>query len=243
MVKALIQGRYIEDIIPILKKYKINIVEKNPDIIITYGGDGTLLESDRLYPNIPKLPIRDVKTAPMCEKHTLDGIIKAYTQNKLKMHELLKLTGRLTNGSNELSGINDIFIHNVRRNSAIRYRLWIDNDLYLSEVASDCIGFASPHGSTGYFQSITHCVFKEGIGIAISNSREHVNHVIVKGNSEIKIEILRGPAIMVADNNPNCIELDKGNELIISRSGEKSLMYGLEAFMCNNCRKLRHLKI
>jgi NAD+ kinase len=243
MVKALIKGKYIEDIIPILKKYKINIVENNPDIIITYGGDGTLLESERLYPNIPKLPIRDVKTAPMCEKHSLEGIIKALAQSKLEKHEISKLTGRLTTGTRELTGVNDIFIHNVRRNSAIRYKLWIDNELYLSEVASDCIGFATPYGSTGYFQSITHCVFKEGIGIAISNSREHVNHVIIKNDSEIKIKILRGPAIMVADNNPNSIELDKDDELIISRANERAMMYGVDAFMCNSCRKLRHLKI
>ena len=243
MIKALVLGKYIKEIIPILKKNKIEIVDNSPDLIIAYGGDGTLLEAERLYPDIPKLPIRDVTTAPMCKNHSLEGIVKAFSQNKLEKHNLLKLAGRLTNGSNELSGINDIFIHNERRNSAIRYSLWINNELYLNEVVSDCIGFATPHGSTGYFQSITHCVFREGIGIAISNSREHVNNIIVNEDSEIKIKILRGPAIMIADNNPESIDLDKGHELIISKSEKTSVMYGLEAFMCNSCRKLRHIKI
>ena len=243
MIKALVRGKYFKEIVPILKKYKIDIVQNNPDIIIAYGGDGTLLEAERLYPNIPKFPIRDIKTAPMCTEHSLEGIVKAFSQNKLKRQEILKLKGIYITGDKELLGVNDIFIHNVTRNSAIRYRLWIDDALYLSEVASDCIGFATPHGSTGYFQSITNCVFKEGIGIAISNSREHVNHVIVKEGSEIKVEILRGPAIMVSDNNPNSIDLNEGDELIISRADEKAVMYGLDEFMCCDCRKLRHIKI
>jgi NAD+ kinase len=243
MIKALVKGKYFEEIIPFLEKYKIKLVKDDPEIIITYGGDGTLLEAERLYPNIPKLPIRDTRTAPMCDRHTVDGIVKAFVDNKLGKYEVLKLTGKINGGKRELAGINDIFIHNVLRNSAIRYRLWIDNELYLNEVVSDGVGFATPHGSTGYFQSVTNCIFKDGIGIAISNSREHVNHVIVNENSEIKLEILRGPAIMVADNNPNCISMDKGDVLVVSRSTDKAVIYGLEVFMCNACRKLRHLKI
>ena len=49
--------------------------------------------------------------------------------------------------------------------------------------------------------------------------------------------------MMVADNSPRQIDLDGGDELIISKSSEKSTVYGLDAFMCYECRKLRHMKI
>ena len=243
MIKALVRGKNTDIVTAILNGYKVKIVDKDPNIIIAYGGDGTLLESERLYPNIPKLAIRDIHTAPLCKDHSLNGIIEDFISKKLKKKKLLKISGHCDSVNQTIDGMNDIFIHNVIRNNAIRYKVYIDGEIYLREVASDCIGFATPHGSTGYFQSITHCSFKQGIGIAFSNSREHVNHIIIKENSEIKIEILRGPAIMVADNNPNLIKLKDGDTLTIKKAAHEPVIYGLEAFMCNKCRKLRHIKI
>ena len=245
MTKVLVKGKYIEEIIPVLKAKGLTVVDSKPDLIVAYGGDGTLLEVAREFPNVPKLPIRDYRTAPLCAKHSAEQVIDSFVKGQLKELELLKISGKClkNNGNKTVWGINDIFIHNVARNSAVRFRVWIDDELYLSEVASDCIGFATPHGSTGYFQSITQCIFKQGIGIAVSNSREHVNHIIVPEDSIIKIDILRGPAVMVADNSPQEVDLDGGDELIISKSSEKSTVYGLDAFMCYECRKLRHMKI
>ncbi|MCF7790487.1 MAG: hypothetical protein K9M56_00690 [Victivallales bacterium] len=243
MVNALVKGRYTTEIKPVLKKYNIKTVDKNPDIIITYGGDGTLLEAEREYPDLPKLPIRDTRTAPLCKKHSIENTIKAFTRGELEKHEILRLKGKSKTTKDELYGINDIFIHNIKRNSAIRFKVKINSKQYLNEIASDCIGFATPHGSTGYFQSITHCIFRQGIGIAMGNSREHINHIIVTENSKIEIEILRGTAIMIADNNPKAVNLEEGSKLIIASAGKKAVVYGLEIFMCNQCRKLRHLKI
>lgn len=32
--------------------------EKNPEFVVSYGGDGTLLRAEFLYPSIPKLLLR-----------------------------------------------------------------------------------------------------------------------------------------------------------------------------------------
>ena len=45
---------------------------------------------------------------------------------------------------------------------------------------------------------------------------------------------------MVADNNPDVIEIPEGSEVYIRKAEEKALIYGLEKFMCQDCRLLRH---
>ena len=243
-MKALLKGRFLEDIKPLLEKKGIELVPettKNPDIIITYGGDGSLLGMERMYPGIPKLPIRDARTSPLCPKHSHERIIDDLINGKLKKFELMKLQGKTA--QNSILGINDIFIHNSNKVSAIRYRVWIDDKLYLNEVASDCVGIATAHGSTAYYRSITRCIFRAGIGLAFSNSREHVDHIVLPEDSVIKIQLLRGPAFIVTDNDPKTVNFNTDDILTVSKSPAKAKIYGLETFMCRECRKLRHIKI
>jgi hypothetical protein len=43
----------------------------SPDFIITVGGDGTLLQAERCYPSIPKLPVRDSLRCYRCDRHSI----------------------------------------------------------------------------------------------------------------------------------------------------------------------------
>lgn len=242
MINALVLGLYSEDIIPLVKNYGIRIVEsKTPDLVITYGGDGTLLSAERDFPGIPKLPIRDTRTASLCKSHNIEDLIKAYITNNLKKTEMIKISARYR--GEELIALNDIFVHNCQRVTAIRYSIAIDDEVYIKEAASDSFGIATPHGSTAYFKSITGTVFRVGVGLAFSNSREREDHVIVSETSTIDITILRGPAMMVADNSPEVVSLETGDHISVSKSKDTAVVYGLKEFMCLDCRKLRHKRI
>lgn len=231
-------GRYLEDIKPFLESGGFEQVEKAPELIITHGGDGTLLGSEREFPGIPKFPIRDRRTAPLCPEHDYEKQIAALRSGHLEKTELMKLAG--TSGASKLSGMNDIFIHNKDRVSAVRYRVWINDLLYAEEIVGDGVCVATVHGSTAYYRSITHSVFRVGIGLAFSNSTEVTNHMVLPDDSVIKILILRGPAIMVADNSPECADLNEGDEITIAKTPEKVTVYGLNIFMCQKCRRLRY---
>ena len=242
-MKILLRGRFLNDIEPLLRRKEIEVVSEaidHPDIIITHGGDGTLLGAEREYPGIPKLPIRDKRTSPLCSNHSYEKIIEDLLSNKLSKTKLIKLSG--TTDKCNILGINDIFVHNSNKVSAIRYRVWINNEIYLSEVTSDCVGIATAHGSTAYYRSITRCIFKVGIGLAFSNSSEHVDHIILPEDVTIRIQLLRGPAFIVADNNSKSIAFDTGDILVVSKSPNKAIVFGLDIFMCQDCRKLRHIK-
>ena len=238
-MKVSLQGRYIEDILPYFKSEDFKITGKNPDLIIVHGGDGALLGAERKFPGIPKFPVRDIRTAPLCKEHSsykkIFGLLK---ENKLSKSEIMKLSA--TSGSFLVKAINDIFIHNLNPVSAIRYKVYIDGKAYGEEIVGDGVGVSTVHGSTAYYRSITHSIFRVGIGLAFSNSTELTNHLVLPEDTSIKITLTRGPAILVADNSPDTLEMKAGDSVTIKKIEEKAITLGLEIFMCYKCRKLRH---
>lgn len=237
-MKIKLSGKNLEDIVPLLEVMGFEMTKGKPELIVAHGGDGTLLMAERDFPTIPKLPLRDSRTAPLCAKHSYDKQLKMFCTGKTAKTELAKLSGEF--GKYKITGINDIFIHNLERVSALRYQVWIDEELYANEIVGDGVGLATVHGSTAYYRSITHSIFRVGLGLAFSNSTESVNHLVIPERSVVKIKIVRGPAIMVADNSPEKIKLVEGDEVSIRQSTEKAIIFGLENFMCRQCRILRH---
>ncbi|MFA7229929.1 MAG: hypothetical protein WC071_01540, partial [Victivallaceae bacterium] len=222
----------------VLAKYGFVITDGTPELLIAHGGDGALFQAEREYPGIPKLPLRDSRTAPLCDDHSYDRQLEKFCCGETRITELLKLKGQFLD--KKVLGINDIFIHNQERVNALRYRVWIDDELYANEIVGDGVGLATVHGSTAYYKSITHSTFRVGIGLAFSNSTEVVNHLVIADSSVVRIKIVRGPAIMVADNSPELAEVPEGEEVIIRKASEVAQVYGLDNFMCQKCRLLRH---
>jgi len=238
-MKIKLLGHKCDAIRPLLKQYGFQEVPDSPELVVTYGGDGTLLGSERECPGIPKLPLRDSHTAKLCDDHDYKVQLQNFLDGQTEREELKKIV--VTAHGRNLSAINDIYIHNAEQASALRYQVWIDDDLYADEIAGDAVGLSTVHGSSAYYRSITHSVFQLGLGLAFSNSMELVNHMVIRETSRVKIRIVRGPAVIVADNSPDRIMLDEGDEAIMEQSEETALIYGLKNFMCPQCRFLRHL--
>ncbi len=237
-MKAVLRGRNLEDIIPLLDASQIKVVDTEPDIVIAYGGDGTLLGAEAEFPGIPKLAMRDIENAQLCEKHSQLNQIDEYVSGKLIKTDLVKLSGTFRNS--EILGMNDVFVYNKKRVSAIRFRIWIDDELYGEEIVGDAFGVSTPHGSTALYRSLTHSVFRIGIGLSFSHTIQPVNHLVLSENAIIKAQITRGPAIMVADNSHEEISLKEGDIITFKKAEELVTVHGLKFFMCPECRNLRH---
>lgn len=239
-MKIKLVGKNLEDIRPVLAQY--GLIEAAPgehiDLMVAHGGDGTLLLAEQEFPNIPKLPLRDARTAPLCPDHSYENQLSQFASGRREITLLPKLHGE-ANGD-RLAGINDVFIHNADRVGALRYRVWIDGELYANEIVGDGLGVSTVHGSTAYYRSITRSIFKVGMGLAFSNSTAEIDHLVVKDTSLIEVEIVRGPGLLVADNSPHAIALNRGARVKIYRSDDYATVYNLDAFMCPCCRLLRH---
>ncbi|MBE6370149.1 MAG: hypothetical protein E7056_08330 [Lentisphaerae bacterium] len=234
-----LMGKNLDDVRSKILERGMEIVDEDFDLVIAHGGDGTLLWSERDYPNKPKLPMRDARTAPQCQQHCYDAVLDALVRDELEVTFLPKLEAVYQ--SRRMLALNDIFVHNLERASALRYQVLIDDELYANEIVGDSVGVATVHGSTAYYRSITQSIFRVGIGLAFSNSTEEINHLVLNENSEVKIRVFRGPALMIADNSPEMIEVPEHGEVLIrTAQGQHAEVYGLKGFMCPECRVLRH---
>lgn len=238
-MKIKLLGKNLDDIRPILAKYDMHEVAGNgAEVIVTYGGDGALLGAQRDFPDIPKLPMRDAATAPTCCRHSAEKIIAAFVNGELPLHRTPVLEAVC--GKESICGINDLVIHSCEPVSALRYRVFIDGNLYAGEVVGDGICFAGVHGSSAYYRSITRGIFKVGVGLAFCNSTEAVDHLVLPENSMITVEILRGPGIVTADNDPRKIMLEVGAKVSLRQTERSAEIWDLAGFMCPECRNLRH---
>ena len=236
--KVKIVGRNLDDLRPLLRMFPVELVDSEPDLVISYGGDGSLLGAERDFPGVPKCPIRDMRQNPKCPRHSDMTTLEKLFAGELSETQLVKMVAT-TNDGNTLKGINDIVLSRKLIASAIRYRIWANGELLRSQVVADSLVVSTPFGSTGYFQSITHGNFQVGLGVAFNNAMDLYSHVIIPDNSQLTVELLRGPAVLVADNDPQSFELGTGSRLKIGISDERTSVYGLDVFRCMDCYDLR----
>jgi len=218
MKKVILVGRNLESIRPLIEQAKFALVNENPDFVISYGGDGTLMGSEFAYPGIPKIILRG---SLICKKASLfsnEVVLEKIQNNQYHIESMEKLS--VQSKGKELVALNDVVIHNKNPRHAIRYILSINDKQVGKEIIGDGIVVATTFGSTGYYRSITDSFFEVGIGLAFNNSTEQSDHIVLKNESIIKLHITRGPAMIYADNQEDEIELSDGDIAIVKLSGQ-----------------------
>ena len=239
-MKIRLLGKNLDDIRPLFPER--NIVETGnideTEAVIAYGGDGALLGAVRDFPGLPVIGIRDAATAPTCELHDAAKVLDALVDGSLKCRKRPRLCATAPNG--KVYGINDLFLHNSNRRSSVRYQVRIDGEIYADEVRGDGVCFASVHGSSAYYRSITRGMFRTGLGLAFSNSIVDVDHLVLEETSVVELKVIRGPAIVIADNAPGELVVNAGETVEFRQLDEYVTICGLDGFMCSKCRKLRH---
>ena len=237
-MRVAICGRNLNDLRGYLAGFPAQICQHDPEIVISYGGDGALLGAERDFPGVPKCPIRDRRSTPKCSAHGESAILQMLFDGTLPVSTLTKVQA-VKDGELKAVGLNDIVISRRKLSSAVRYRIWLDEERYASQVVGDGPVVATPFGSTGYYRSITHSLFRLGIGLAFNNSTEPIDHLVLDESTRITAEILRGPAVLFADNDPQQTFLEAGDRVEITRTDERATILGLDVFRCAQCYALR----
>ncbi len=206
------------------KENGLELVEENPDVVVCFGGDGTLLSAELNYPGIPKIPLRNSRRGIRCMPHPPEEVLRRLADRSLYPNMFIKLEGVLHSGrQNAPAGpwvaMNEFNVHMGHINSAVRFRLWINDQPFLDsvEIVGDGFVVSTPFGSTAYYHQITHGIFYSGIGIAFKYTTEHTNHLVVPETSSIRFLITRGPAVLAFDNAPEYVNLCEGDELVIKK--------------------------
>ncbi len=231
-MNLLIYGHKTEEIIKLVEKTGFKIVTETPDMVAVVGGDGTLMKSEKDYPEIPKFILKKSKTSKKGHDLSPEEILKKITKKEYRVEDEIKIEATSCgnpsqiksqfDGTRKIVGLNEIIVHNIDPRCAIRYEIFINDKKVGEEIIGDGVAVSTPYGSTGYYRSITDSFFEVGIGVAFNNSIEQSDHMVLKEDSEIVVKITRGKAIVYADNNDEEIILDNGDQVLIKKYKNKA---------------------
>lgn len=231
-MKVLLFGARATDIRDEFLKYpELELVLKDPEVVVCYGGDGTLLTAERQWPGVPKCPIRNSRRGNRCIEHPAGAVLERLARQELVQTPYGKLACSVfrpeqAEPAARFLAMNEVNAHMARINSALRFKMWINDEPYKEggEILGDGFVISTPFGSTAYFNHITRGLFHEGIGVAFKSTSEHTNHVIVPEDSMLRVLITRGPGIMTYDNSTEYDDLYEGDELVAQRHPEPAII-------------------
>ena len=177
------------------------------DLIIVFGGDGTLLNSARQYLEyeIPILGVNmgnvgfltDIKTDNFEEslKEILNGSYKIEERNLVSAKY----------NDNHIYGLNEVVIHSGAYAQLMRYRLNVNNKV-VYEQRSDGLIIATPTGSTAYALSaggpIIHPSLDVWTILPMLPQSLSSRPFIISSNENVEIELFDGPS----DNAKICVD-------------------------------------
>jgi NAD+ kinase len=142
-----------------LKIMKENLISrddlfKNSDIIISVGGDGTMLTTayEAIHHNTPLIGVNIGKLGFLAEfdLNGIDELAKDLTEHNYEIEERIILKAEcVSSNKEEMNAINDIVIDKGRWLKMIQLTIKVDDD-YVTTFSADGIIISTPTGSTGY---------------------------------------------------------------------------------------------
>jgi len=220
-------------------------VTKNPDAVISYGGDGTTLKTEHIYPGVPKICVRDWDICPVCGprakridlprrsgvqlcaycfEKALDRAIKG----DYKIIEEMKLVASTSAGGRkfEAEALNEVQLHNLNPMQAVRFDLYINGKVFQKDCVSDGVIISTPYGSTGYYYSASGGkTFSKGIGIIQNNPKfAQKPAIITKGLDRFVLRgvVTRTKGLLFVDNLPRFAKLSQGDAFFVRKSKGKA---------------------
>ena len=168
------------------------------DLIIVFGGDGTLLNSARKYlkNNIHILGINMGNVGFLTDVKTEDfeSIIQDILNGKFEIEERNLVSASFLNET--VYGLNEIVIHSGAYTQLMRYRLSV-NDKVVYEQRSDGLIIATPTGSTAYALSaggpIIHPSLDVWTILPMLPQSISSRPFVISSKEKVVIKLLKGP--------------------------------------------------
>ena len=202
---------------------------KKVDIVIVFGGDGTLLNAARKYLNyeIPILGINMGNVGFLTDISTenFEKTIKEVLEGSYKIEERNLVSAKF--GNNHLYGLNEVVIHSGAYAQLMRYRLNV-NDRVVYEQRSDGLIIATPTGSTAYALSaggpIIHPSLDVWTILPMLPQSLSSRPFVISSNEKVEMDLFDGPndTAKICVDGQDDIDIPYGEKILISKM-EKTL--------------------
>ena len=226
----------------------------NCDVIVSIGGDGTLLQNayNARNSNTPLLGVNFGKLGFLAEFDTgqIDKLIESLKNEEIIIEQRNTLSAEcLSEKGDELYAINDIVIERGKYPKMIEISIEIDDE-YVSTFSADGIILATPTGSTGYSLStggpivnpLTESITLSPISAHTLTMRPLVisseQSVIIKAESQYeavrvicdgqRVNYIKSPAIVKITKSANALRLVRNNNKSYFEILRKKLYWGLD---------------
>ncbi len=202
---------------------------KKVDIVVVFGGDGTLLNAARKYLNydIPILGINMGNVGFLTDISTdnFEKTIKEVLDGNYKIEERNLVSAKF--GNNHLYGLNEVVIHSGAYAQLMRYRLNV-NDKVVYEQRSDGLIIATPTGSTAYALSaggpIIHPSLDVWTILPMLPQSLSSRPFVISTDEKVEMDLFDGPNenAKICVDGQNDIDIPYGEKILISKM-EKTL--------------------
>ncbi len=177
---------------------KYNDFVSKIDLIIVFGGDGTLLRAARNYleHNIPILGINmgTVGFLTDIKIEDFESVIKDVLVGNCEIEERNLVCASF--GNNSVYGLNEIVIHSGAYTQLMRYRLSV-NEKIVYEQRSDGLIIATPTGSTAYALSAGGPIIHPGVDVwtilPMLPQSMSSRPFVISSDQIAKVNLLNGP--------------------------------------------------
>jgi NAD kinase len=240
-VEAILYSFAPEEVRPFLKKYGIRELplsrKSKPQVVITYGGDGTFFNAERDWPGIPKVFLRRSRVCAKCLKQVPRRVLQDLGKKDWTLRQYPKVA--FTMGLVESVATNDIILRNWNPNQALRFGFSYAKGCKVpkGEIIGDGLVLSTEFGAGAYYQSITGEKFKSNFGLAFNNPTKPIKPVEIDGDFIMEIEILREYGVLCLDNLPCFWFLRAGETFTVKRHKEFTRVFDLMHYYCKACQR------
>jgi NAD+ kinase len=233
------------------KNLKYELMNDLNDIshIISIGGDGTILRTSRIIDGneIPIIPINMGTVGFLTEfdkTKVFDAIDKIINGN-YEIEKRTKSSGliKYDDGSQKIlpDALNEVVIITKSPAKMLHFEVHVNGN-FVEDVKADGLIISTPTGSTAYSLSAGGPILEPAVDafviVPICPFKLFSRPLVVDGNSEIKIRLLKKDTLVVVDGSVEC-EAKKGDEIILRKSN--SYAYFVKGY--NFYAKLRKLSV
>ncbi len=202
-------------------------IEKDVDLLISIGGDGTFLETIHVVKD-SRIPILGVNAGRLgflasTQKEDIKRVLEQIKDGRYRLQKrsVIKLNNDLDLFNGENYALNELTVHKKDSSSMITIHTYID-DLFLNSYWADGLIISTPTGSTAYNLSCGGPILvpgsKDFVITPIAPHNLNVRPVVVPDSRTITLKIEGRSKEFLCSMDSRSVPIDSSMELVITRA-------------------------